>query len=77
MAGMAQAAVIVEANAMSGTRILARAALSMQRVVVLLEALMDQQWARELSQLPGVEVAGSTAEVADVLESSVAPPALA
>ncbi len=40
---------------MSGTRILARAAISLRRVVVLLETLMEQQWARELAQQPGVK----------------------
>ena len=76
MAGLAEASVIVEATAMSGTRILARAAVGMNRAVVLLEALMEQPWARELAERPGVEVAGSAAEVSAALQRSLVPQAL-
>jgi DNA processing protein len=74
MAGLAEASVIVEATAMSGTRILARAAISLRRVVVLLETLMEQQWAQDLAQQPGVQVASSLAEVTTALERSLTPP---
>lgn len=76
MAGLSEASVIVEANAMSGTRIEARAALSMRRAVVLLDTLLQQQWARELSQHPGVRVVHSPAEAVDTLQHAIAQPAL-
>lgn len=67
MAALSDATVIVEAGAMSGTRILARAALEMARPVILLEALMGQAWARELAERRGVVVATSAAHVTAVL----------
>lgn len=76
MAGLTEASVIVEASAMSGTRIEARAALSMQRVVVLLDTLLEQQWAKDLSDHPGVKVVHSPAQAVDALRFSIAQPAL-
>ncbi len=77
MAGLTEASVIVEAGAMSGTRIQARAALNMRRIVVLLEPLLEQAWAQELAERPGVAVAGSPAEVAATLERSLRRSAVA
>jgi DNA processing protein len=76
MAGLTPASVIVEASAMSGTRILARAAVGLRRVVVLLDALLDQPWAQELAAQPGVEVVESAAEVTAVIERARIQPAL-
>lgn len=76
MAGLTEASVIVEANAMSGTRIEARAALGMRRVVVLLDTLLEQQWARDLSEQAGVRVVHSAAQAVETLQHSIAQPAL-
>lgn len=76
MAGLAAASVIVEAGAMSGTRIEARAALGMRRIVVLLDSLLDQQWARELSEQPGVRVVHSPAQAVETLQRSIRQPIL-
>lgn len=56
MAGMSLATVIVEATPTSGTRIAARMSLASGRRVLLLEALLSQGWARELSAEPGVDI---------------------
>jgi DNA processing protein len=76
MAGLTTASVIVEANAMSGTRILARAAVSLRRVVVLLDTLLEQPWAQELAGQPGVQVAESAAEATALIERARRQPAL-
>lgn len=76
MAGFTTASVIVEANAMSGTRILARAAVSLRRVVVLLDTLLEQPWAQELAAQPGVQVAETAAEAAALIERARRQPAL-
>jgi DNA processing protein len=75
MAGLAEASVIVEASAMSGTRIEARAALGMRRIVVLLDSLLDQPWARDLSEQPGVRVVHSPAQAVETLQQSIRQPA--
>jgi DNA processing protein len=54
MSGMTLATVIVEASATSGTRVQARLALAQGRPVFLRDALLDQDWARELAGKPGV-----------------------
>lgn len=77
IAGIVKASVIVEASPTSGTRILARAAVGLQRVVLLLDTLLDQSWAQELSERAGVHVVGSPAEVTATLEQSLHLPALA
>lgn len=74
MAALSDACVIVEASAMSGTRILARAAVDMRRPVILLEELLAQQWARELAEHPGVQVARSGAEITQLLGRELVPP---
>lgn len=76
MAGLTEASVIVEAGAMSGTRIEARAALGMRRIVVLLDSLLDQQWARDLSEQPGVRVVHSPAQAVETLQQSISQLAL-
>jgi DNA processing protein len=76
MAGLTEASVIVEANAMSGTRIEARAAVSMRRVVVLLDTLLEQAWARDLCEQPGVKVVHSAAHAVETLQHAIVQPAL-
>ncbi len=71
IAGMVRASVIVEAGPTSGTRILANAAVGLQRVVLLLDTLLDQSWAQELSERPGVHVVGSPADVTATIEYSI------
>lgn len=56
MSGMTLATVIVEASATSGTRVQARLALGQGRPVLLRDALLDQDWARELAAQPGVRI---------------------
>lgn len=75
IASLSDACVIVEGTAMSGTRIVARVALEMHRIVVLLEDLLEQDWGRELAGRPGVAVASSAAEVSQVLERHLSAPA--
>lgn len=65
IAGLTQAAVIVEASAMSGTRILARCALGAGRLVLLHEALLEQAWATDLTERPGVEIFTAPSEVGE------------
>ena len=63
MSGISRATVIVEASAHSGTRVQARLALGHGRPVCLMEPVLEQPWAVELLQRPGVHVVGSAAEV--------------
>jgi len=63
MAGLTSATLIVEASALSGTRIQARLALAQGRSVLLLESLLKQSWARDLAERPGVRVVSSASEV--------------
>jgi DNA processing protein len=67
MSGLALATVVVEATHTSGARIQARAALTHGRPALLAGPLLDQQWARELSDRPGVFVIRSLAELDDVV----------
>lgn len=73
MAALTSATVIVDAGPMSGTRVQARAALDQGRLVVLFNDVLEQDWARELSQRPGVTVAANAREVVEALR---APPLL-
>jgi DNA processing protein len=63
MSGLALGTVIVEASRTSGARIQARLALAQGRPVMLLDWLLEQQWARELAARPGVHVVSSPADV--------------
>lgn len=56
MSGYAAATVVIEASQQSGTRIQARHALDHGRAVVLLREVLGVQWAREISDRPGVAV---------------------
>lgn len=68
MSGMALATVVVEATHTSGARTQARLALAHGRPVLLVEALLEQQWARELAARPGTHVIHAPAEVTATVE---------
>lgn len=68
MSGLTLGSVIVEAGEHSGTRIQARHALDQGRVVVLMPATLDCDWAREMAERPGVVVAESAADVVAVFK---------
>jgi DNA processing protein len=67
MAGISLTTVIVEASATSGTRIQARAALAQGRPVILLQSLLEQDWALDLASRPGVSVIDSPGGIAAAL----------
>lgn len=72
MAALAGASVIVEAGERSGTRIAARFSLAAGRRVLLLRTLLEQEWARELADQPGVEIVGSPTELSAAVAAVVA-----
>jgi DNA processing protein len=72
MAGLSRASVIVEAGERSGSRVHAGYALACRRPLILTDAVVaSTRWGRELSHRPRVYVAGSTAEVLDVVDAVV------
>lgn len=73
MSGISLATVVVEASHTSGARVQARLALAHGRPVLLMEALLGQQWARELASRPGTHVVHSPAELTEVVERLTAP----
>lgn len=77
MAGLTMATVIVEASERSGTRIQARMSLASGRKVLLLAALLEHDWARELADHPGVEVVTSSRDLDAALRSAGAEKAAA
>jgi DNA processing protein len=74
MSGFALGTVIVEASHTSGARIQARLALAQGRPLILLEPLLEQQWARELAARAGVHVISCAAEIAPALQRALAVP---
>jgi DNA processing protein len=68
MAGISLATVIVEAGPTSGARAQARFGLAHGRPVILLDAVLEQEWARELTQRPGVHVVGAAGEVPPLID---------
>jgi DNA processing protein len=69
ISGLGRASVIVEAGEHSGTRILARAAVEHGRPVILTDVVVGATtWGQAMKDRPGVYVAGSTAEVMDIVE---------
>ncbi|MBV9819302.1 MAG: DNA-protecting protein DprA [Solirubrobacterales bacterium] len=68
MSGLSRATVIVEASHTSGARIQARLALDHGRPVFLLESVLEQAWAREDRERPGVYVVGGCEEIVGHLE---------
>ena len=73
MSGIARATVVVEATYTSGARMQARLALEHGRPVVLMEALLEHEWARTYAERPGVHVVAEVAEVIDRLDRLYAP----
>ena len=67
MSGMTLATVVVDASHTSGARMQARLALAQGRTVFLVETLLEQEWARELSQRPGTHVVRSSEEITTVV----------
>lgn len=63
MSGYAAATVVVEAGEHSGVRIQARLALQHGRQVILRDALLNNNWARDLAGRPGVHVASNLDEL--------------
>ena len=76
MSGIALATVVVEATHTSGARIQARLALAHGRPVLLMEQLLEQQWARELATRPGTRVVHSADQIAPIVERLSASDAL-
>jgi DNA processing protein len=68
MSGLALGTVVVEASFRSGARLQARLALAHGRPVFLWRALLDEPWAREAAQRPGVHVIEEPAQVMQTLE---------
>ncbi|MDF1899789.1 DNA-protecting protein DprA [Mycolicibacterium smegmatis] len=72
MSGLGRASIIVEASEHSGTRIQARVAVEHGRPVILTDIVVNAtKWGREMRDRPGVYVAGSTAEVMDIVKQVV------
>jgi DNA processing protein len=67
MSGLALGTVVVEASFRSGARLQARLALAHGRTVFLWRSLLDEAWARELAQRPGVHVIDDPAQVVDMV----------
>jgi DNA processing protein len=68
MSGISLATVIVEASQTSGARTQARLALAHGRPVLLTEALLSQDWARQLAMRPGTHVLSSPAALPQTIE---------
>jgi DNA processing protein len=68
MSGYAAATVVVEATWKSGARMQARLALEHGRPVLLLQSLLEHDWAREYARRPGVTVVGGVEDVLSRLE---------
>ncbi|WP_204249138.1 DNA-processing protein DprA [Nocardia arizonensis] len=73
MSGLGRASVVIEAGERSGARIQARLAIDHGRPVVLTDLVVrTTSWGKALVGRPGVHVAGSTAEVMNIVERVVA-----
>jgi DNA processing protein len=73
MSGLARATIVVEATYTSGARMQARLALEHGRPVVLMESLLEHEWARAYAERPGVYVVAEVADVVDRLDRLYAP----
>jgi DNA processing protein len=76
MSGLALGTVVVEATARSGARLQSRLALAHGRPVFLWRTLLDEPWAREVAQRPGVHVIDEAAQVMQTVERLNATDAL-
>ena len=68
MSGMSLATVIVEASQTSGARVQARLALAQGRPVFLLDALLEQRWAQDLTTRAGAHVVHAPAQITATVE---------
>jgi DNA processing protein len=68
MSGCALGTVVVEASPRSGARLQTRLALAHGRPVFLWRALLDQPWALELAQRPGVYVIDEPGQIVETVE---------
>jgi DNA processing protein len=68
MSGISLGTVIVEASHTSGARVQARLALAQGRPVFLLEALLEQDWAKELATRSGTHVVKAPEEITATIE---------
>ncbi|MFE0153221.1 DNA-processing protein DprA [Nonomuraea sp. NPDC059007] len=71
MSGYAAATVVVEASWRSGACVQARLALEHGRPVILLDRLLEHEWAREFAKKPGVHVVSSMSELLVVAEDVI------
>lgn len=76
MSGIALATVVIEASHTSGARTQARLALAHGRPVLLMEQLLEQQWARELAMRPATRVVSSPDEVPGIVDRLASADAL-
>lgn len=70
ISGLSLATVVIEASERSGTRIQIRQALAHHRPVFLLRHLLQQGWARDVAQRPGVHVADTPEDVIGALSAA-------
>jgi DNA processing protein len=68
MSGISLGTVIVEASHTSGARVQARLALAQGRPVFLLDALLEQEWAQELSTRAGTHAVRAPEEITATIE---------
>jgi DNA processing protein len=72
MSGYGLATVVVEAGEKSGARVQARLAVEHGRPVILTDLVVERsQWAQALKGRPGVHVASSPREVADIVDALI------
>ncbi|WP_432836366.1 DNA-processing protein DprA [Dactylosporangium sp. CA-092794] len=71
MSGYAAATVVVEATYQSGARMQARLALQHGRPVVLVDSLLEHDWARDYATRPGVYVVGNVDELLAAVDDIV------
>ncbi len=76
MSGLALGTVLVEASFRSGARLQSRLALAHARPVFLRRALLEQPWARELAERPGVHVIDAPEQIMHTVERLNATDAL-
>ncbi|MFZ1993389.1 MAG: DNA-processing protein DprA [Solirubrobacteraceae bacterium] len=76
MSGLALGTVVVEATFRSGARLQSRLALAHGRPVFLWRTLLDEPWAREIAQRPGVHVIDEPAQIMQTVQRLNATDAL-
>lgn len=73
MSGLTLATVVVEAGAISGSRMQARLALEHNRPVFLLRSLLEQDWATSMQHRPGVYVVDEPAQITETIQRLTSP----